>query len=208
LTSAKGFAPQGARGRRFIFQQPVVKGKRNTVALSSRPNKRGLRVAACGEVMKHFRYVFLIVLILTVRLVSAAEPTFVKPTPSDKCPVCGMFVAKYPDFVAEIGFKDGSYVVFDGTKDMFKYFLDMNKYERSRSHSDVKSVYVTNYYSLDIIDAYQAFYVMGSDVHGPMGNEFIPFDKDVQAQEFMRDHKGKSIVRFDEITREMIQKMD
>jgi copper chaperone NosL len=158
--------------------------------------------------MKYSKYGLLVVLLLAVRLVWAAEPTFVPPTPTDKCPVCGMFVAKYPDFVAEIAFKDGSYVVFDGAKDMLKYFLDMSKYERSRSHSDVQAIYVTNYYSMDILDAYKAFYVIGSDVYGPMGNEFIPFDKEVQAQEFMRDHKGKAIVRFNEITKEMVQKMD
>jgi len=158
--------------------------------------------------MKYSRFCFLVITVLMVGLAWAAEPTFTKPTSTDKCPVCGMFVAKYPDFVAGIIFKDGSYAVFDGVKDMLKYFLDMSKYERSRTHSDVKSAYVTNYYSMDIIDAYEAFYVIGSDVHGPMGNEFIPFDKESQAQEFMRDHKGKAIVRFKEITTAMIQKMD
>jgi copper chaperone NosL len=158
--------------------------------------------------MKRFGWVSLAILIWAVGLVWAAEPAFMKPTPTDKCPVCGMFVAKYPDFVAEIVFKDGSYVVFDGAKDMLKYHFDMKKYERNKNQSDVKSIYVTNYYSLATIDAYKAFYVIGSDVYGPMGNEFIPFEKEAQAREFMKDHKGKAIVRFNEITREMIQKMD
>ena len=159
-------------------------------------------------IMKCFKLISLVMLVLSVPLVGAADMDFKGPTPTDKCPVCGMFVAKYPDFVAEIVFKDGSYVVFDGAKDMLKYYLDMRKYERAKSLSDVKSVYVTNYYTLTILDGYRAFYVIGSDVYGPMGNEFIPFDKEVQAQEFMRDHKGKAMVRFNEITREMIQKMD
>jgi copper chaperone NosL len=158
--------------------------------------------------MKCLRCVFLVVLVLSVRLVWAAELTFTMPTPTDKCPVCGMFVAKYPDFMAEIVFKDGSYVVFDGAKDMLKYYFDMKKYERSKSPSDMKSIFVTDYYSLATIDGYQAFYVLGSNVYGPMGNEFIPFDKEVQAQEFLRDHKGKSILRFNDITKEMTQKLD
>ena len=77
---------------------------------------------------------------------AGADP--VKPTPTDKCPVCGMFVAKYPDFVAEVLFKDGSYAVFDGMKDMMKYYLDMQKYEKARSLSDIQSIHVTDYYSL------------------------------------------------------------
>ena len=31
-----------------------------------------------------------------------------KPSPKDKCTVCGMFVAKYPDFAAQIAFKESS----------------------------------------------------------------------------------------------------
>jgi len=56
----------------------------------------------------------------------------VKPTQKDKCPVLWMFVAKYPDFLSEIIFKDGSYAVFDGTKDMFKYYLNIKKYNASK----------------------------------------------------------------------------
>jgi nitrous oxide reductase accessory protein NosL len=119
-----------------------------------------------------------------------------------------MFVAKYPDFVAEILFKDGSYAVFDGMKDMFKYYFDIKKYEKSRSSSDIKAVQVTDYYNLSFIDGYAAFYVLGSDVYGPMGRELIPFDKEAEARQFMNDHQGKAILKFGEITREMIEKMD
>ncbi len=44
--------------------------------------------------------------------------------------------------------------------------------------------------------------------YGPMGKEFIPFDKEAEARQFMNDHQGKAIVKFGEITREMIEKMD
>ena len=49
------------------------------------------------------------------------------PGPGDTCPVCGMFVAKYPEWIATIVFGDGTAVHFDGAKDMFKYLLDMAK---------------------------------------------------------------------------------
>ena len=127
---------------------------------------------------------------------------------SGTCPVCGMFVAPYPDFVAEILFKDGSYVVFDGMKDMMKYYSDMKKYEKVRNPSDIKAIYVTDYYSLSFVDGYAAFYVLGSDVYGPMGREFIPFGKEAEARQFMNDHQGKALLKFGEITREMIEKMD
>ncbi|MGZ3604531.1 MAG: nitrous oxide reductase accessory protein NosL [Thermodesulfobacteriota bacterium] len=147
-------------------------------------------------------------LTLTLSLSHGGERRPVKPTSKDKCPVCGMFVAKYPDFLAEIVFKDGSYAVFDGTKDMFKYHFDLKKYNPEKRLEDIDSVYVTDYYDLALIDGYQAFYVMGSDVYGPMGRELIPLQKEADAREFMRDHKGQSILKFKDITYEMVKSLD
>jgi nitrous oxide reductase accessory protein NosL len=132
----------------------------------------------------------------------------VKPTAKDKCPVCGMFVAKYPDFLAEILFKDGSSAFFDGTKDMFKYYFNLKKYQPSKKISDIDRIYVTDYYGLTLIDGSPAYYVLGSDIYGPMGRELIPFEKEADAKEFMKDHQGKSVLRFKEITYEMVKSLD
>jgi copper chaperone NosL len=158
--------------------------------------------------MNRLRWVLLVALVLAGQRGWAAETVPVKPSPTDKCPVCGMFVAKYPDFVTAILFNDSSYAVFDGAKDMFKYYFDMKKYDRAKSPSDVKSIQVTSYYSLNPIDGHTALYVFGSDIYGPMGMELIPFAEEAEAQEFMRDHRGKAILKFGEITRAIIEKMD
>ena len=45
--------------------------------------------------------------ILALLIISNAEGAGrkpIKPSEKDKCPVCGMFAAKYPDFLAEIVF--------------------------------------------------------------------------------------------------------
>jgi nitrous oxide reductase accessory protein NosL len=150
----------------------------------------------------------ILVVLVGLSLSWAGEKKPVKPSPKDKCPVCGMFVAKYPDFLAEVLFKDGSYALFDGAKDMFKYYFNLKKYHPSKSLSDIDSIYVTNYYDLTLINGYTAFYVLGSDVYGPMGRELIPFEKEGDAKEFMKDHKGKSLKRFKEITYEMVKELD
>lgn len=157
--------------------------------------------------MKHLGISILIILAI-LSLSWAGERKPIKPSPKDKCPVCGMFVAKYPDFLAEVLFKDGSYTVFDGAKDMFKYYFNMKKYNPSKNLSDIDSIYVTNYYDLTLINGYTAYYVLGSDVYGPMGRELIPFEKEGDAKEFMKDHKGKSLKRFKEITHEMVKELD
>jgi nitrous oxide reductase accessory protein NosL len=138
----------------------------------------------------------------------AGEFKPVKPLPKDKCPVCGMFVAKYPDFLAQIIFKDSSYAMFDGSKDMFKYYLDMNTYNPSKKQSDIDSLYVTDYYSLKPVDGLKAYYVTGSNVNGPMGRELIPFEKESDAREFLKDHKGRSIVKFRQVTAATLSAMD
>jgi len=153
----------------------------------------------------------LIVLTLTLTLVTdsyGGERKPIKPLPSDKCPVCGMFVTKYPDFLAEIIYKDGSYAVFDGTKDMFKYYFNLKKYNPKKRLEDIDSLYVTDYYNLTLMDGYQAFYVIGSDIYGPMGRELISLEKEADAKEFVKDHKGKSILKFKDITYEIIKGLD
>lgn len=131
-----------------------------------------------------------------------------KASKTDKCPVCGMFVAKYPDFMAQVVFADGTHLFFDGAKDMFKYYFSVKKYTATRNMSDIANIYVTDYYRLALIDGKRAWYVMGSDVFGPMGNELMPFAKKVDAMEFMKDHAGKTLLSFDEVTLDIIKRLD
>ncbi len=138
----------------------------------------------------------------------AAAPPPVKPTPQDKCPVCGMFVAKYPDFLAVAIYQDGGYAVFDGAKDMFKYLHGLQRYAPSRWPADIGALYATDYYSLALIDGKRAWYAVGSDVYGPMGHELIPFAVEKEARGFMVDHKGKRLLRFDEVTPDVLKGLD
>ncbi len=121
----------------------------------------------------------------------------------DKCQVCGMFVSGFPTWVAEIIFNDGTYSVFDGPKDMFRYYFNIAKYNPSKKQSDINAIYVTEYYSTKFMDARKGiFFVQGSDVNGPMGSELVPVDSLGRAKEFMKDHRGKKILKFDEVRKE------
>jgi nitrous oxide reductase accessory protein NosL len=118
-----------------------------------------------------------------------------------------MFVAKYPDWIAEILFRGGSSALFDGAKDMFKYYFNLKRYNPSKAISDIDSIYVINYYDLTFIDGTQAYYVIGSDTYGPMGRELIPF-KGEEAKDFLKDHKGKVILKFKEVTPDIVKRLD
>ena len=131
-----------------------------------------------------------------------------KVSPQDKCPVCGMFVAKYPDFVAQIVFKDGSQAFFDGVKDMMKYYFDLPKYNPAKTIADIGAILVSDYYKLTTIDGHKAWYIIGSDVYGPMGKELVPFQDEAAAKEFKDDHKGQAILQFKDITPEILKPLD
>ena len=133
---------------------------------------------------------------------AAAEPR--PPGPGDRCAVCGMFVEKYHPWVATIAFADGAQVFFDGPKDLFRYLLDPEKFKvKDRAISEV---YVTDYYRVRLIDAKTAFFVVGSDVMGPMGGELVPLEKRDDAETFALDHKGQEILEFDDMTLAKIPK--
>ena len=122
-----------------------------------------------------------------------------------KCPVCGMFVAKYPKWVALIEVEKKKHY-FDGVKDMMKFYIfDVDfPYDRAK----ISNIEVTDFYTLKGIKAKEAFYVIGSDIFGPMGDELIPFSTKASAQNFMSDHRGDKIVLFKEITPKLIMALD
>jgi copper chaperone NosL len=161
--------------------------------------------------MKFYQSLILISLGLVLAIcpvAGAQDVSAAKITPADKCPVCGMFVSKYPDFVDQIVFKDGSHAFFDGVKDMMKYYFDLPKYNPGKTQADIAAILVTDYYTLKLVDGLQAWYVAGSDVYGPMGKELMPFKDEAAAKEFKVDHKGTAILSFQAITPALIKTLD
>ena len=122
------------------------------------------------------------------------------PGKKDRCPVCGMFVAPYPDWIATIVFNDEKQVFFDGCKDLFRYYFKLN----AEQLENIDAIYVTDYYRTELVSAKEVFFVLGSDVYGPMGKELIPIAGKELAKTFMVDHGGSGFFRFDEISPELL----
>ena len=160
--------------------------------------------------MQLFRHLTTLILglSLTFSAAFAASPSTSAPTQKDKCPVCGMFVSKYPDWVATVTFKDSTVLFFDGTRDFFTWYHNMQKYSPSRKQAHIASITVNDYYTLKPVDALQAHFVIGSDVYGPMGKELVPFRKLNDAQAFLKDHKGKMVLRFQDITPAILKSLE
>jgi len=130
------------------------------------------------------------------------------PALDDTCPVCGMFVAKYPEWIGTVLYKDGHAHHFDGAKDLFKYLFDIPRWAPGHQEMDIVSVGVTDYYSLERVDAYSAWYVIGSDVLGPMGHELVALATREDAETFMIDHQGRRMLRFNQVDQAMLLKLD
>jgi len=123
-----------------------------------------------------------------------------KVSHSEKCPICGMFLYKYPRWVSMLEYGNGKKLYFDGVKDLLKYY-----FQHSTESMDL---YARDYYTQKTISLKNAYFVIGSDVYGPMGNELIAFKDRKSAQNFLLDHKGKKIIRLKEITEGMVYKLD
>jgi nitrous oxide reductase accessory protein NosL len=152
------------------------------------------------------RFALTVLLSLWATLAVAQMPP--KPGPKDSCPVCGMLVSKYPNWVATIVYKDGHAHHFDGTKDLLKFWFDPPKYVAGHNREMIATLWVTDYYGLQKIDARKALYVIGSDVLGPMGHEFVPLANQADAADFLKEHKGKRVLTFQQVTKEMPVRLD
>ena len=145
-------------------------------------------------------------LLLSISIASTGLTAEMKPGPvpkGAKCPVCGMFVEKYKEWITQVVFTDGTAAFFDGPKDMFRYYFNIAKYNPGKKQSDINAIYVTEYYSAKFMDARKGiFFVQESDVNGPMGAELVPVDSFDRAKEFMKDHHGKKILKFGEVKKE------
>jgi len=143
-----------------------------------------------------------LILLFSFPTILSAEP--VQPSSQDRCPICGMFVAPFPNWIAQIEFNDGTREFFDGPKDMFRYYLNLKKNDSTHSKESITGIYVTEYYSTKMMHVDELFFVTGSDIMGPMGKELIPVHTKEAAESFKQEHKGKALFTFEQVTNDII----
>jgi nitrous oxide reductase accessory protein NosL len=126
----------------------------------------------------------------------------------EKCPVCGMIVSKYPKWTVQVEFENGENKYFDGVKDFYKFYFNPNKFFSKQKVGDIKNIFVTDFYQIKKIDAKKSFYVINSNVYGPMGHELIPFESLESAKKFKKDHFAKKIIKFSEVNEQLVYGLD
>ena len=117
-------------------------------------------------------------------------------TAQQRCPVCGMYPARYAAWATQVVFKDSSMTALESPAELFRFLRNIKKYDAQHTASDIAGIYVTDYSQRALIDAKQASYVQGSKAKGPMGADLPAFASRPAAETFAKE-SGGSVMTFD-----------
>ena len=118
-----------------------------------------------------------------------------------------MKVSKEPRWVSKIELQNGKKVFFVSPKSMFEfYFRPGNWFDIGvKSEKDFKDILVTDFSTMKVVKAKGAFYVYGSDIISPAGDDLIAFDSYKDAEDFSKKYNGKRVMGFREISDALIR---
>ena len=127
------------------------------------------------------------------------------------CFVCGMIVEEHHGPAGQLFYADGNLEDHDGPA-WFDSLVELEAYHEERAERgwELREAFVTDYSTLeyelttrdgrayisshvdaaDFADATELFYVVGSDVEGAMGEDYLPFSVRDDAVEFTTEHGG------------------
>ncbi|AWI78309.1 MAG: hypothetical protein CVU19_02340 [Betaproteobacteria bacterium HGW-Betaproteobacteria-13] len=131
-----------------------------------------------------------------------------RPAPADaRCPVCGMYPARFPNWVAQVIFEDGSAHFFDSPVDLLIFLQEPGRFDPEHSAPDIAKRYVVDHRSGRWLDAAQASFVLGSSARGPMRGPDLPaFDSTAEAADFVAARGGR-IVKLGDIDADALARL-
>ena len=117
--------------------------------------------------------------------------------------ICGMQPYKNPKWMTEIELVNDKKLHFASVKCMMLFYYKNDKWhdlgvkapkERKDRADNIKELRVQDYNSLKVIDAKKAFYVYGSHIMSPKGDDLVPFQYEKDAQNWMKENGGNKIL--------------
>ncbi len=139
-------------------------------------------------------------LMVAVSLLTASETAWGdKPNKLD--PTYQIPVDKYKKFEADIILKNGRKIRFCCPKSMFHFYFKPYHYpEYGVEKPDaIDKLIVKDYLDGKEIDAKKAWYVFGSRLVGPHGDELIPLSSKARAELFVKRYGGSRIMDFETV---------
>ena len=123
------------------------------------------------------------------------------------CLVRHFKIYKDPKWVAKIEVRSGKTVYFSSPKSMFEFYFQPDRWFElgAKTPDDIAAITVTDFNTLDAINARSAFYVYGSTQISPAGDDLPAFSTKEDAEAFAAKYKGKRVLRFSEIHNSLIR---
>ncbi|MCF6201970.1 MAG: nitrous oxide reductase accessory protein NosL [Hydrogenimonas sp.] len=154
------------------------------------------------------RRVFLVLLILFVSLSASESAWGDKPNTLD--PVYKLKVDDYPKFSTEMVLKSGKRIRFCCVKAMIHFYFTPYRYPEYgvKSSEEIDKIFVKDYLDGKEVDAKKAWYVFGSRVVGPHGDDLIPFASKSRAELFVKRYGGSRIMPFMKLSAGLVRYLD
>lgn len=128
-----------------------------------------------------------------------------RAVPADaRCPVCGMYPARSPDWAAQVIFANGDAQFFDSPLSLFTYLQDVSRYTAGHSVDQIVASYVSDADSGRWVPALSAIYVQGSSARGPMRAGNLPAFAEAAAAQRFANMRGGVLLRASEITPDVL----
>lgn len=130
---------------------------------------------------------------LSAGLVHCAQLPEPQVVPADaRCPVCGMYPARFGKWAAQLVLRDGSARFFDSPREFFVFQRDLARYGKGLQAGDIVAGFVTDYAGGGWVVAADAYFVRGSRLPGPMRTDALPaFASRAGAAAFVAEQGGE-----------------
>ena len=138
----------------------------------------------------------------TQKSLLATDHQAVKPLRSKLDPVYLIDVEKHPKFEAEMKLKSGKTLRFCCVKALMNFFYHPEKYPGygvGPKGEEIDRLYVRDYLDGTKLPADRAWYVFGSRLVGPHGDDLIPLSSKTRAELFVQRYGGTRIMSYDEV---------
>jgi copper chaperone NosL len=110
------------------------------------------------------------------------------PSPDTRCTVCGMYPARFPAHRCQVATADGKHHHFCSSQCLVNFTANPEKY--LKKPAKIKSIWVTVYPDGGYEYAMGLYYLVGSNILGPMGKEALPYRSKVAAEESAKKNGG------------------
>lgn len=124
-----------------------------------------------------------------------------------RCPVCGMYPTRAPEWAAQVVFSNGDAQFFDSPASLFTYLHDVSRYTPGHSTDQIIASYVNDADSGGWLPALGAVYVQGSSARGPMRTGNLPAFADAASAQRFANLRGGVLLRAAEITPDMLPRV-